>query len=64
MEKREDGLGKPGMMIDCRDGSFVALRDDGDLRVVMEILIKRWQDDASNCMELMVDRRWKKMADN
>ena len=37
MEKMEDGLGKPDVMIDCWDGSCVALRDDGDLEVAMEM---------------------------
>ena len=31
MEKREDGLGKPGVMIDCWDGSCTALQEDDDL---------------------------------
>ena len=37
MKKREDGLGKPGVMINCWDGSCAVLQDDGDLDVTMEM---------------------------
>ena len=37
MEKRKDGLGKPGVMIDCWDGSCAALWEVGDLGVAMEM---------------------------
>ena len=37
MEKMEDGLGKPGVMIDCWDHSCTALWDDGDLVMAMEM---------------------------
>ena len=63
MKKKKDGLEKPSVMIDCWDGSYTVLRDDGDLGVVMEILIKRWWDDGwSN--DGGVDGGWKKMMIN